>query len=251
MSCKNCFNGCVTTVSDKCVMYTGASYPALGIETGDSLLMFLTNGIDGLVSQILDAQLYKNRMIPYSAVEYYGDVDVDFDSTGEGIGVWEDIYLCNGNNGTPDKRGRVGVGSTDIVGGLMDADVDPSNPGNPNYALGDTPSGENTATMLEANLAEHKHVVSLSAENLSHTHQLLSTADNAPVSQINYVARSTTNPPAYTLYGSNVAPTEGVSGSGGINDHNHTATVENTGSGTPFSIIQPVLVCNYVMYIPK
>jgi microcystin-dependent protein len=251
MSCKNCYNGCVSTVSDKCVKYTGASYPGLGIESGESLLTFLTNGIDGLLSLITNTQLFKNRMIPYSVVEYYGEVDVDFDSTGEGIGVYEEIYLCNGKNGTPDKRGRVGVGATDIVGDAMDADVNPSNPGNPIYEVGQIPSGSNTTTLLEGNLAEHTHPTTLSEENLSHTHQLFSTADNAPLSNINYTARSTTNPPAYTLYGSNILPTEGISGSGGLANHSHTATVENIGDGTPFSIIQPVLVCNYIMYIPK
>lgn len=250
MSCKNCFNGCVTTMSDKCVKYTGDDVELLGIENGDSLLVTETNIIEGLLSLILDSQLLKNRMVPYSVVEYYGDVDVDFDSTGEGIGIWEDIYLCNGQNGTPDKRGRVGVGATDIVGGLLDSDVDPTLPGNPNYTVGQL-EGKNTATLVTANLAAHNHVVELSEENLSHTHQMLSTADNAPISAINFVARSTTNAPAYTLYGSNIAPTEGISGSGGINDHSHTATVQPTGEGTPFSIIQPVLVCNYVMYIPK
>lgn len=37
MSCTNCFSGCVSTTSDKCVKYTGASIPLLNITTGDPL----------------------------------------------------------------------------------------------------------------------------------------------------------------------------------------------------------------------
>jgi hypothetical protein len=37
MSCQNCYNGCVETVSDQCVKYTGIDIPTLGIQTGDSL----------------------------------------------------------------------------------------------------------------------------------------------------------------------------------------------------------------------
>ena len=37
MSCTNCFNGCTEITSDKCVKYTGADIPALGIQNGDTL----------------------------------------------------------------------------------------------------------------------------------------------------------------------------------------------------------------------
>ena len=36
-NCTNCFSGCVETVSDKCVKYTGNSIEFLGITTGDTL----------------------------------------------------------------------------------------------------------------------------------------------------------------------------------------------------------------------
>ena len=232
MSCESCYNGCVQTVSDECVRYTGLDIPALGISTGDSLKMveeaitsylvplltgqgdaitlsegdvcalvtgYLTEGLthtseewitalakgecdlqaqivvinniiailnadytigcltgvttssdthaivqaiitklcqtvaalealtldvetnyvkiadfDALVAAYLaslpggSTQYYLN-MIPYTAVEYYGDIDVNFDGTGAGISAngFYKIYLCNGLNGTPDKRGRV------------------------------------------------------------------------------------------------------------------------------------------------
>lgn len=53
-NCSNCYNGCVETVSDRCVKYTGVPVPVLGIQTGDSLsyveqaiITFLTSVIDG------------------------------------------------------------------------------------------------------------------------------------------------------------------------------------------------------------
>ena len=48
-------------------------------------------------------------MVPYTVVEYYGPLTY-FDNTGAGQGDWDRIFLCNGLNGTPDKRGRVAVG---------------------------------------------------------------------------------------------------------------------------------------------
>ena len=37
MPCTNCFSGCVSTISDKCVKYTGNSIEFLNIHTGDTL----------------------------------------------------------------------------------------------------------------------------------------------------------------------------------------------------------------------
>lgn len=45
------------------------------------------------------------KMVPYTVLEYYGPL-TNFDGTGAGISSlgWDKIYLCNGNNGTPDKE---------------------------------------------------------------------------------------------------------------------------------------------------
>lgn len=54
MSCSNCFNGCTEITSDKCVKYTGADIPELGIQNGDTLqfveqalAQFLISALDG------------------------------------------------------------------------------------------------------------------------------------------------------------------------------------------------------------
>lgn len=50
MSCTNCYNGCVEIISDRCVRYTGLDSVALGIETGDSLLLVEEALIENVVS---------------------------------------------------------------------------------------------------------------------------------------------------------------------------------------------------------
>jgi hypothetical protein len=49
MSCESCYNGCVETVSDQCVRYTGLSSEELGITSGDNLQMVIEDLIDKLV----------------------------------------------------------------------------------------------------------------------------------------------------------------------------------------------------------
>ena len=54
MSCTNCFNGCTEITSDKCVRYTGADIPELGIQNGDTLQLveqalaqYIISALDG------------------------------------------------------------------------------------------------------------------------------------------------------------------------------------------------------------
>ena len=100
-------------------------------------------------------------MVPYTVVEYYGSLVGNFDVSGAGIGDWEKIYLCNGNNGTPDKRGRVPVGViAGVGGGALDPNVDPATPTNPNYALLGT-TGTNTVTLNTSQLPPHTHIATV------------------------------------------------------------------------------------------
>ena len=101
---------------------------------------------------------YYLKMIPFTVLEYYGPL-TNFDGTGAGITAlgFDKIYLCNGLNGTPDKRGRVGVGAIDSVpGGPLDAAVNPSYAGNPNYVLYDV-GGANSVTLTTAQIHSHTH----------------------------------------------------------------------------------------------
>src|SRR5687768_15819718 len=84
---------------------------------------------------------YKDRMVPYVVYPYVGPIS-NFDSTGKGFTStgFERVFLCNGNNGTIDYRGRTMVGAVrNVPGGTLDAAVSPSSPenslSNVNYGL--------------------------------------------------------------------------------------------------------------------
>ena len=362
MSCESCYNGCVQTVSDECVRYTGLDIPALGISTGDSLKMveeaitsylvpLLTgtgdaigldiscpivdehlpdhtpntqelftavvhavcslqsqvfviddkiaelnsdyvigclNGVtvssdthaivqaiitklcetvadlealtldvetnyvkiadfDALVAAYLaslpggSTQYYLN-MIPYTAVEYYGDIDVNFDGTGAGIsdnGFYK-IYLCNGLNGTPDKRGRVGVGAiAGVPGASLDAAVNPTaSTFNPDYAVYDV-AGANSVTLITSQIPAHSHgATATSTGTISpnpHSHSYAGVNNPSGAGE-----GSRTSVPLNKT-------TSSVSLSVSIDTN---VLVSNTGGGGAHSNLQPVLACNYIMYIP-
>ena len=180
------------------------------------------------------------KMVPYVAYEYYGPL-TNFDGSGIGIpasGFYK-VYLCNGLNGTPDKRGRVTVGAIqNVPGGPLDAAVNPLNAGNPNYALYNT-AGENTVTLITSQLPVH-----------SHSAVAVSTASVSP------------NPHSHSYAGVRV-PSGGGDGSRTSVPENKTTgsvdltvsvntgvTIGNAGSGAAHANIQPVIAAYYIMYIP-
>jgi microcystin-dependent protein len=369
MSCDSCYNGCVETVSDECVRYTGIDYAALGVETGDNLVSveqaimnalvplltgvgdditlssgdvcalitgYLTAGLThtskewitalakgecnlqaqivainntlailnadysigcltgvtassdthailqavitklcAVASDLVAFELNVNsnyvkladlnalieaylseqggstqqytKMVPYTAVEYYGPL-TNFDTTGRGLVNlgWDKIYLCNGNNGTPDKRGRVGVGAIvtpGVTGPPLDDEVNPAYGGNPNYALYTT-TGANLVELTVQNLPSHTHAASATAtstvdEHGGHFHYAGKSGNKtADVSgTVALHSNGATFQTTTTLTGITVATSVNV-----INT--------SVGSGTGHSNIQPVLACYYIMYIP-
>ena len=135
-------------VIDKlCSIDTSVVALALDLDTNYVKLADLNNLIQAYLDSLNTSTKYYTRMVPYTVVEYYGSLS-NFDATGAGVGDWDKIYLCNGLNGTPDKRGRVPVGAiAGVPGGALDPTVNPgSSPYNPNYAVGDT-GGSNTFTI--------------------------------------------------------------------------------------------------------
>jgi microcystin-dependent protein len=180
------------------------------------------------------------KMVPYVAYEYYGPL-TNFDGSGIGIpanGFFK-VYLCNGLNGTPDKRGRVAVGAIqNVPGAPLDAAVNPANAGNPNYALYNT-SGANTVTLITSQIPAHSHnAIAVSTASISpnpHSHTVAGVTGNGGSGN---AARR--GDPA-TLTTSTVDLS--VSVSTGV-------TISSTGSGAAHSNIQPVIAAYYIMYIP-
>ena len=181
---------------------------------------------------------YYNRMVPFTVVEYYGPLSGRFDVTGAGIGDWEKIYLCNGNNGTPDKRGRVGVGVTSgMGGGAMNAAVDPTVAGNPSYTFLGT-AGANQVVLSVNQIPSHTHTATAisTVTDPGHTHTWSYVPKNESGGSGGFgVGGGSTQPTSSSVTGVTVSTSVNVANAGGGLGHNN---------------FQPGLGCYYIMYIP-
>ena len=237
-------------ITKLCVVEADLAALTLDVDTNYVKLADL----DALIAAYLASQSgaptqQSSKMVPFVAYEYYGSLS-NFDGTGAGIlaNGFNKVYLCNGLNGTPDKRGRVTVGA--IAGvppvgiGLAPA-VNPANPGNPNYALTGT-TGANTVTLTPTQLPAHTHtalgttVVTLN--DPGHTHA---------------IGQSGVTGGGGTIAVGNTSPKDiqAISNTTGITVTSNTAnnvaiTVEPTGDNVAHSNIQPVIAAYYIMYIP-
>jgi microcystin-dependent protein len=200
-------------------------------------------------------------MVPYVAYEYYGPL-TNFVGTGMGIpanGFYK-VYLCNGLNGTPDKRGRVAVGAiASVPGGPLDAAVNPANAGNPNYALYNK-SGANTVTLIASQIPSHTHAASVSATGTvpNHTHIVMGGGgpESGSVPNATQVISNETSQggnASYKMLPANVqSHNSGITSASGAGSVSLTVAVTNanTGGGSSHPNIQPVIAAYYIMYIP-
>jgi microcystin-dependent protein len=370
MSCSNCFNGCTEITSDKCVKYTGANIPALGIQNGDTLefveqalAQFLISALDGsgikppidpsiicnavsvnlptcgdftitdlisgliksvcdlkdlitdvsnnlgilegpydegcltvdettfsnthnvlqaVISQLCTLQddfdqllfdlpntyvltseltnsvvaILENegligpgtkqytKMVPYTVIPWFApSIAGLFDGTGKGLstGEYENIYLCNGLNNTPDMRGRVPAGLTNggMLGLTMDTEVAPSlaNPLIPTYALG-TRYGDNFVTLEIPQMPSHSHTAT--SVDAGHTHGL-----NGDL--MDYNVPSSINVRLGTQDASVQIITRNTSES---SQADITTTLTLEGENQAHKNTQPTIGCYYIMYIP-
>ena len=216
--------------------------------------------LDSLIAAYLSGgssstKLY-HKMVPYTVVEFYGGITGKFDATGAGLGDWEKIYLCNGNNGTPDKRGRVSVGTTTgMGGGTLDAAVDPSNSGNPNYSLG-TKYGSCMVSLNITQIPSHSHTATNTVIDAGHFHYLSTVSGQTSkpaLSPSTYLAsvNNEGNDGNYVLGGTLEAlPSVGKSATSTTNISVQTS-LSNIGGGLGHNNVQPSIGCYYIMYIPS
>lgn len=370
MSCSNCFNGCTEITSDKCVKYTGANIPALGIQNGDTLefveqalAQFLISALDGsgikppidpsiicnavrvnlptcgdftitdlisgliksvcdlkdlitnvsnnlgilegpydegcltvvettfsnthnvlqaVISQLCTLQddfnllvdelpltyvkiadltnlvvaILENegligpatkqytKMVPYTVVPWFAPasyVTGKFDGFGVGTGEYENIYLCNGLNGTPDMRGRVPAGLTNggMLGLTMDPEVAPSiaNPLIPTYAL-NTKYGDNFVTLEKPQMPQHSHIAT--SVDAGHTHGL-----NGDLMDYNVPSSINVRLGTQDAFVQIITRNTSEASQADI-----TTTLENEGENQPHTNTQPTIGCYYIMYIP-
>jgi microcystin-dependent protein len=238
----------VQAVIDKvCAVDEELGSLALDLETNYVAIADLNGYIAEYLESTEGATRYSSRMVPYSIVPYYGALGV-FDATGAGLPdtEWEDIYLCNGSNGTPDLRGRALVGAINgVPGGAMSSTVDPASSAfNPSYSIG-TLAGANSVVLTEDEIPAHTHELT----DPGHTHVLAvdETSSAGPLSGSNNVAN------AYVPGADGGYELQNASGepdAGEVADADTGITIAETGGGEAHSNIQPVIATYFIMYIP-
>lgn len=231
-----------------CSVSTDLAALALNISTNYVALADLNALIAAYLASIAPSNNYSNRMIPYTAVEYYGSLG-NFDLSGAGIGLYENIYLCNGNNGTPDKRGRIPVGAiAGVPGGALDAAVNPaSSTFNPNYSVGDTIYGTNSVVLDTTQIPSHTHPIT----DPGHFHFTVDDYQNpsiVPVTSALPMAKAFLN----NLNGDYQLMTGTAAATLSPTDTKLTGITQANavGGGLAHDNKQPSLACLYVMYIP-
>lgn len=221
-------------ITKLCAIDTSLTALATDVDTNYVKISDINSYIAAYIASTASATRYSSRMVPYSFVPYVGSLS-NFDVTGAGLPgtEWEDIYLCNGLNGTPDFRGRGLVGAISAVpGGVLPSDVNPgSSAFNPNYALGDT-EGDNSVTLDVTQIPSHTHVATSTVSPNPHSHTIDLTENAAG----NAVATG----------GSVPAATDATS----TVDLTVSTTNADTGGGQAHSVIQPVRAVYFIMYIP-
>jgi microcystin-dependent protein len=242
----------VTTLSNN----LSALYSANGVELDAYIANYLqTNSTS--------STLQSNKMVPYVAYEFYGALTGKFDAAGVGLAGtdWVDIYICNGTNGTPDKRGRVAIGATDSPGpAFTDPLVNPAISGNPTWSASPgvwTKFGNNAITLTLGQIPDHTHTATSAVSVESHSHYTFNIdspgGSGAPgVTSTTYatVNHETDDTLSYRIKGTSTSPTLAKT-SVATSALTSTITVNSTsGGGAAHSNIQPGIAAYYIMFIP-
>jgi len=204
--------------------------------------------------------LMSNKMIPYVAYPYFGNLTGKFDGTGAGIPAtdWVNVNLCNGLHGTPDMRGLVPVGATTMGTITVDPRTAPGG-ANPSYIVGGSLYGYNSILLDATTVPNHTHTATATASVPSHFHYEFSNTDatgtNSRVSTLTYpnVVKQWGDTTAYSyeIEGSLTIPTLGKTDSVPLVITVNSVTVAPTTlGGNAHSNIQPSIASYYIMYIP-
>lgn len=205
--------------------------------------------LDALIQDYLDNQPVNNalytKMVPYTVVEYYGDL-TPFDSSGAGQGDWLYIYLCNGYNGTPDKRGRYPVGAiSGVVGPTLNPAVNTSNPANPNYTI-IVPGGDSAITLTSGQIPAHTHPATgtTAIVDPGHSHTTSYQFSQADLNEPGVYGDLMNRDTPYDRTAATSVNTTGISATTNV------TVANNTGGGGSHSNLPPYMPCFYIMHIP-
>ena len=227
------------------------NYASTGTQLNQQIQNYLTNIAPTTNKMYL-------KMVPYVAVPYFGSIGSyptssdGFLLSGAGYGIWEQVYLCNGDNNTPDLRGRVPVGITNMGGGVpLDPQVT-----SPIYLLNDRTHGANTVTLGKPEMPVHTHVATVpSITDPGHFHYEFSPggsdtgAHPLPTDFCSeghgYGDTSTydiSGTPLVAIHGKGSTSTTGITVA--------ASTLSNVGGGLAHNNIQPSIGCYFIIYIP-
>lgn len=207
--------------------------------------------------------LMSNKMVPYVAYEYYGSLTGKFDANGVGLAGtdWVSIYICNGQNGTPDKRGRVAVGATDSPGpAFTDAAVNPAVIGNPTYSAATpgawTPYGSNLINLNVTQVPNHTHTATVTATQDSHYHFEfnIDSPTGSGALGVNATNYATANLEAadnlsYRIKGTNTVATLGKTSTVTPTITAISTITSTSGGGYGHPNVQPGIAAYFIMYI--
>ena len=243
------------TINKLCALEVDLAALALDVDTNYVKLADL----DALIQAYLDSispvvtQQYE-KMVPYTVLEYYGDIAGNFGATGIGIEAagWDKVYLCNGLNGTPDKRGRSPIGSTSaLMGG---AALDPIVASGPSYGL-QTIGGTPNVTLTTNQIPAHSHTATVNITDPGHLTDIkIWPADRGTWDQVSAGATGRPQVGVENIYFNTANPaitaTTTIRAYTGLNGTNVLVTNSNAGAGQSHNNTHPVISCYYIMYIP-
>jgi microcystin-dependent protein len=244
-------------ITKLCQVQVDLTALALNLSTNYVSVADIDSYIEAYLDSTGSSTLVSNKMVPYSVLPYFGPLS-NFDGTGAGTGDWLKIYLCNGQNGTPDLRGRTLVGATTgMFGGTLSSAVNFNIPGsgNPNYTLGSV-VGANQITLDVTQIPSHTHVATATTSVTDTGHRHKFSDDN--LSPTNALRADNDIIPFSTSPSSAIISAAG-SGSGQIyetsNEETGIAVQVNvssavTGGGLAHANIQPSIGSYFIIYIP-
>lgn len=185
--------------------------------------MTLQNGVTGdfpaANAPRIFHKLTAGGTMPVGTITMWSGSVSTFDGTGKGFGELTGWALCNGNNSTPDLRGKFVVGY---------------DPGDTDYdTIGET-GGEKEHQLTEDELPEHSHT-GLTDNDGAHSHTIIQNDNDSGDSN----RFGNVNPSGNDRNGS--TETDGA--------HSHSFTTDNTGGDQPHENRPPYYTIAYIMRI--
>jgi len=238
-----------------CIVANDLAATKLDLSTNYVLKSEIDGYIQTYLSGIPATTDQSGKMIPYVIYPYFGDTTGIFDITGAGLGLWAKVYLCNGDHGTPDLRGLVLVGATNMGTEDYADQVNPNIPGNPTYnafKLGGSASiqGANRIVLIPLQIPSHSHGATVTINDPGHTHSY-----NEPVFE--FKADFSTNERVWrgvTQVKSVTPQVTGLKGGDGViitdPPQNVFVSIGPSGGGEAHDNYQPGVGINYIMFIP-